>query len=186
MMTTRTQLLASLMVLAVAAAACGSPEPAGTPPATGTERSAPAAAPAGTPAVPPAEPVVHDGRKITLNADDTIKFDVAEIRVKRGERLSVTLINKGTMPKLSMGHNWVLLTSGTDPLAFVTVAAESPTTDYLPPARKADVIAATKLLGPGEQATVTFNAPAAPGRYDYLCSFPGHFQVGMRGVLIVE
>jgi len=34
--------------------------------------------------------------------------------------------------------------------------------------------------------TATFAAPAAPGRYPFICSFPGHAQVGMRGVLIVE
>ena len=38
-----------------------------------------------------------------------MKFIVIEIRAKAGERLSVTLVNKGTTPKFSMGHNWVLL-----------------------------------------------------------------------------
>jgi uncharacterized cupredoxin-like copper-binding protein len=32
---------------------------------------------------------------------------------------------------------------------------------------------------------VTFTAPTTPGRYEFVCSFPGHYQVGMRGVLIV-
>jgi len=27
--------------------------------------------------------------------------------------------------------------------------------------------------------------PAA-GRYDFLCTFPGHFAVGMKGVLVVK
>ena len=173
-MTIRTCLRAPIVALALAGAACGggSPETSSTTPAA----TAPAAAPSAT----------HDGRRIEITASDAMKFDVAEIRAKAGERLSVTLTNKGTMPKFSMGHNWILLAAGVDPGAFVTVAADAPTTDYVPAARKADILAATKLLGPNEQDTVPFNAPAAPGRYDFLCSFPGHFPVGMRGVLIVE
>ena len=172
-MTARSLLL--IPVLAVAVAACGSSDTAAPP----------AVAPAGErgPAVAPA---AHDGRQIEITGDDTIKFNITEIRAKPGERLSVTLINKGQTPKFSMGHNWVLLAAGVDALAFVITAAESPTTDYVPAARKVDMLAATKLLGPAEQDTVTFNAPTVPGRYVFLCSFPGHYQVGMQGVLIVE
>jgi len=47
------------------------------------------------------------------------------------------------------------------------------------------VIASTKMLGPGETATVTFTAPA-PGVYDYICTFPGHALAGMRGTLTVK
>jgi azurin len=47
------------------------------------------------------------------------------------------------------------------------------------------VIAATKMLGPGETDTVSFTAPAA-GTYDYICTFPGHAMAGMRGVLTVK
>jgi azurin len=164
-------------VLAVAVAACGSSDSPDT-------AAPPAVAPAGEPG--PAAPAVHDGRQIEITGDDTIKFNITEVRAKPGERLSVTLINKGQTPKFSMGHNWILLAAGVDALAFVVEAAGSPTTDYVPASRKADMLAATKLLGPAEQDTVTFNAPTAPGRYVFLCSFPGHYQVGMHGVLIVE
>jgi len=159
------------LVASLAAAACGQPEPAAPPPA-------------GTPSAPQA--VVHDGRAIEISANDLMKFDMVEIRAKAGERLSVTLVNKGTMPKLSMGHNWVLLASGVNADTFVALAGEAPTTDYVPAARQADMLAATKLLGPAERDTVTFSAPATAGQYTFLCSFPGHYQVGMKGVLIVE
>ena len=39
---------------------------------------------------------------------------------------------------------------------------------------------------PKESDTATFNAPSQPGRYPFFCSFPGHYQVGMKGELIVE
>jgi azurin len=158
------------------AAGCSTP-PASNPVSPATSPST--AAPATT------APQPRAGRAIEITASDTMKFSVVEIAAAPGETLSVTLVNVGTTPKFSMGHNWVLLAAGADPLAFVVAAAEAVTTDYVP-AAKAQVLAATKLLGPKERDTVTFTAPAAPGRYEFLCSFPGHFQVGMRGVLIVQ
>ncbi|HET7217126.1 MAG TPA: plastocyanin/azurin family copper-binding protein [Vicinamibacterales bacterium] len=160
------------ILLSLAVAACSSPDA----PETGPAAASPAAA----------RPAVHDGRPVEITADDTMKFSIVEIRAKAGERLSVTLVNKGTTPKFSMGHNWVLLTISANVDAFLMAAAEAATTDYVPAAKRADVLAATKLLGPGERDTATFAAPATPGKYPFLCSYPGHAQVGMRGVLIVE
>ncbi len=116
-----------------------------------------------------------------------MKFNITEIKAKPGEKLSVTLVNIGTTPKFSMGHNWVLVVAGIDIQPFLVASAEAVTTDYVPVATQKDkILASTKLLGPKERDTVTFNAPTTPGRYEFLCSFPGHYQVGMRGVLIVE
>ena len=169
--------LAAALLASFALTACGqSGQPASAP-------DAPSAGPA--PSAAAAKPAA-EGRKIEITANDQMKFSVVEIRAKAGETLSVTLANKGTTPKFSMGHNFVLLGLAADVETFLVAAAEAPTTDYVPAARKADILAATKLLGPGERDTATFAAPAAPGRYPFICSFPGHAQVGMRGVLIVE
>ena len=48
-----------------------------------------------------------------------------------------------------------------------------------------DVLVHTRILDPGAKTTIYFTAPKQPGRYPYLCSFPGHSQL-MRGVLVVE
>ena len=45
---------------------------------------------------------------------------------------------------------------------------------------------ATKLLGPKQTDTITFNAPSEPGEYPYICSFPAHLMAGMKGVLVVQ
>lgn len=126
------------------------------------------------------------GRAIDIKADDTMKYSVTEIRAKRGEALSVTLRNVGTTPKFSMGHNWVLLKPGTNVEEFINEAMTAAATDYIPASKKDQVLRATKLLGPKERDTVTFKAPDQPGRYVFICSFPGHYQVGMKGELIVE
>ena len=155
-----------------------------TPPAAHSASTP--AGPASAPAAPPAA-TTHDGRAIEITATDTMKLSLTEIAAKPGEKLSLTLVNLGTTPKFSMGHNWVLLASGTDVPQFLLAAAEAVTADYVPAGPLKDgILASTKLLGPKERDTVTFAAPATPGRYEFLCSFPGHYQVGMRGVLIVQ
>ena len=115
-----------------------------------------------------------------------MKFNITEIHAKPGEALAVTLTNEGTVPKFSMGHNWVLLAAGTDLNAFAGEAATAAATEYVPASFKDRVLAATKLLGPKESSTALFYAPTKPGRYPFLCAFPGHMQVGMKGELIVE
>jgi azurin len=166
--------------MATMAAGCSAP-----PANENTGTSGPAANTA-TPAATPAT-TTHDGRPIEITGADTMKFSVTEITAKPGEKLSVTLVNAGTTPKFSMGHNWVLVAAGTDMPAFLQAAAESVTTDYVPSGQQGDkILAGTKLLGPNERDTVTFTAPTTPGRYEFICSFPGHYQVGMRGVLIVQ
>ena len=166
------------LLFSVPVAGCSSPPAAG---------SVSPATPAATPAAAPTAAVAHDGRAIEITADDTMKFSLAEITAKPGEKLTVTLVNLGTTPKFSMGHNWVLVAGGTDIQQFLVAAAEAVTADYVPAGPlKARILAATKLLGPKERDTVSFAAPATPGRYEFLCSFPGHYQVGMRGVLIVQ
>ncbi len=175
-MTMRHVALIPLLAAALAGAACGSPD-------TAEPAKSPAAK---APASSSASPATHDGRAIEITGNDEIKFSVTEIRATPGERLSVTLVNVGSMPKFSMGHNWVLLAQDVDIEKFLVAAAESPTTDYVPASMSDAMLATTKLLGPNERDTVTFAAPTTPGRYEFICSFPGHYQVGMRGVLIVE
>ena len=58
-------------------------------------------------------------------------------------------------------------------------------TDYVPKDFKG-VLANTKLLGPGESDTVTFNAPFIPGDYPFFCSFPGHYSQGTKGFMTIK
>ena len=126
------------------------------------------------------------GRTIELTAGDTMKYDVTSIQAKPGERLHVVLKDTGTAPKTVMGHNFVLLKEGTSPVEFNNAAMNARDTDFIPPSMKDNIIANTALVGPGETVDVTFAAPTKPGTYTYFCSFPGHYQVGMKGELIVK
>ena len=125
-------------------------------------------------------------RTIVIKATDDMKFSVTEMVAKRGEKLRIVLSSRGTMPKMAMAHNFVLLAKGTDVDAFANASAVARTTNYIAPALTSKVLAATKLAGNGETVEVIFDAPKVPGRYDYICSFPGHYLGGMRGVLVVK
>jgi azurin len=124
-------------------------------------------------------------RVVEMTGNDQMKFSVTTINAKPGEMLTVRLKAVGTMPKIAMAHNFVLLALKTDPAAFANAAVMASATGYVPAAQKAKVIAHTGLAGNGETVEVTFKVPAA-GTYDYICSFPGHFLAGMRGKLVVK
>ena len=121
---------------------------------------------------------------IVIEATDMLQFSNTAITVTAGSEVTVTLKNVGTMAKEMGGHNFVLLTAGADVQAFGVASAGAADTGYIPADMADWVIANTEILGPGEEATVTFTAPEA-GTYEFICSFPGHFGT-MRGVLTVE
>jgi azurin len=125
-------------------------------------------------------------RVIEITAGDTMKYDVTAIEAKPGEDLKVILTNTGTQPKEVMGHNWVLLKAGTDVAAFDAAALGSKDTDYIPAALKDEILAHIDLLGPRKSGEVDFKAPTTPGEYPFLCTFPAHYQTGMKGFLTVK
>ncbi len=132
-----------------------------------------------------AAPAAAGPRVVEITANDAMKFSVTTIEAKAGEQLTVVLTNIGTQPKEVMGHNWVLLKARSDAGAFSTAAAAAKDNNYIPAALKAQIIANIDLLGPRKSGEVTFTVPG-PGEYPFLCSFPAHFAVGMKGTLIVK
>jgi azurin len=152
----------------------------------------PAPAPATKPApaaqgtAKPADKAAAGVRTVEIIGSDDMKFNTTSIAAKRGEQLRIRLTSKGVMPKVAMQHNVVILKKTADPAAFATAAASARATDFIPAANKADVIANTPLAGNGETVEVVFKVPAEAGSYPFLCTFPGHFVVGMKGNLVVK
>ena len=125
-------------------------------------------------------------RTVEIQVSDNMRFTPVRLEARRGELLRIVLKDVGTMPKAAMAHNFVLLRKGADPKGFADKSATSRATDFIAPSVKDQVLASTKLVGPGETADVTFTAPREAGHYTFICSFPGHFAVGMRGSLAVQ
>jgi azurin len=170
-------LLVGPLCVALIASGCGQKESAS---------AGSAAAPAASAAAPAAKSAAPAGpRVIEITANDQMKFNLATIEAKAGEELKVVLTNEGSLPKEAMGHNWVLLKADADPAAFAAAAMTAKDSEYVPASLAGQVIAKIDLLGPRKSGEVTFKAPA-PGTYVYLCSFPAHFMVGMKGTLVVK
>ena len=111
-----------------------------------------------------------------------MKFDKNEFTVAPGQLVEIVFTN----PDL-LQHNFVLGT--TDSLPQIGQAsdrlASSPTglaQQYVPDIPQ--VLFSTKLLEPGQTVTFQFRAPAAVGKYPYVCTFPSHWQM-MNGILNV-
>ena len=122
--------------------------------------------------------------KIDLEGRDDMTFDKTLFKVKAGQEITLTLKNVGKLPAAAMSHNVVILAQGTDEQAFGEAAVTAKATDHIPASMASDVIAHTKLLGPGASDKITFKLPDA-GVYDFICSFPGHFGT-MKGKIVAE
>jgi azurin len=131
------------------------------------------------------KPSASSVRTVELTGGDDMKYSLTEIPAKPGETLRIRLMSKGTLPKVAMAHNVVVLKPGSKQLDFVNAAAMARATDFIPTEMKAQVLAASTLAGPGETVEVTVKIPAA-GTYPFVCTFPGHFAAGMRGTIVAK
>jgi azurin len=125
-------------------------------------------------------------RTVEITGGDDMKFNVTKIDAKPGETIRIVLKSVGTLPKIAMAHNVVVLKADADQIKFTQAGMTARDTDFIAPALKSQVLAATALAGPGETVEVTFKAPAKAGSYPYVCTFPGHFAAGMKGQLVVK
>lgn len=125
-------------------------------------------------------------KRVTISAYDTMKYSVTSIEASPGQQIIIELKNEGNMPKEAMGHNWILLKAGADPLAYANAAASAKAEGYQPASQAGKVLASIRLTGPHEKALTSFKAPSVPGTYHFLCSFPAHTQAGMKGTLVVK
>jgi azurin len=122
----------------------------------------------------------------TIEGNDQLQYNLAEIRVSAEcAEVTITLRHVGSLAVNVMGHNWVLTTTADfNPVAMAGASAGPP--KYLP-AGDARVLAATDMIGGGEETSVTFDISGlqAGGDYTFFCSFPGHFAL-MNGKFIIE
>lgn len=126
---------------------------------------------------------LEGSRAVTLETGKNLTFAQRTLKVKAGEPIEFTLLNPDVVP-----HNWALVQPGSlrsvGEMANRLVAdPEAAARHYIP--HTSDVLYYTDVVPPGDSFTIHFRAPEKPGRYPYLCTFPGHWMV-MNGELIVE
>jgi azurin len=126
---------------------------------------------------------LKNARPIKIEAGKNLTFATRSITVRAGEPLKFTFANPDVVP-----HNWVLINPGSlervGALVNKIVAdPEAVARHYVP--KSDDVLSYCDVVPPHEEFAIYFQAPAKPGRYPFLCSFPGHWMV-MNGQMNVE
>ncbi len=111
-----------------------------------------------------------------------MEYDRTMIAVEPGRRFAIVFENTDAMP-----HNLVLVQPGMLESIGMQAEAESTRPDalakgFIPNSR--DILAATKLIQPGESGRISLSAPTKPGVYPYVCTYPGHWR-RMTGSLYV-
>jgi putative heme-binding domain-containing protein len=121
-------------------------------------------------------------RPITIETAGNLSFATRSFQVRAGELIALKLMNPDVVP-----HNWALVRPGT--LQSVGEAAnrliadpEAVARQYVPDT--SDVLFYTDIVPPGGEFIIYFQSPQQPGRYPYLCTFPGHWTV-MNGEMVV-
>jgi len=125
-------------------------------------------------------------KTVTVEGTNAMRFSVEKIVVKPGEKVTIKLVNNTKLPAAAMSHNWILLKKSADPEAVDKAALKAKDDGYIPKSKADQIIAHTGLVAGGESDTVTFTAPTEPGKYLYICTFPGHYAAGMKGYLVVK
>ena len=111
---------------------------------------------------------------LAVTAQDTLKFEPAALTAKANTATTVNVKNAGALQ-----HNWVVVKpEDADKVDQAAAAKAGDVTGV------AGVLSGGKLINAGASESVTVNLPA--GTYTYLCSFPGHYQAGMKGTLTVN
>ena len=110
-------------------------------------------------------------------------FDKTEFTVRAKQPVKLILSN----PDLTM-HNLVIVKPNS--LEKVGIAGNKMAKDtdglkknYIPDL--AEVLWSTPQLKQNTSYTLRFRAPKKPGKYPYLCTFPGHWVI-MKGVMTVQ
>ena len=119
--------------------------------------------------------------KVEVAVGPNLSFIPRRVDVRAGDLVELTFTNPDTVP-----HNWALLKPGT--LSRVGAAVNALVTDpeaaarqYLPETE--DCLAWTDITPPAGKMVIWFRVPEEPGRYPFLCTFPGHW-MAMQGELI--
>lgn len=192
--------LGLISAAALTLAACGGEAPAPAAPAAPASEVAPVVsevaasveAPAASeassaPAAAAAAPAAGEC-SVTISSNDAMQYDTKEITVKSScGQFTVNLKHAGTQPVAAMGHN-VVVAKAADKNGIVADGATAGAAAGYLKAGDERVIAATKLIGGGEETSVTFDTAklTKDGSYEFFCTFPGHVAMMTGKVNVVD
>jgi azurin len=113
---------------------------------------------------------------------EQMSFDLKWFVVEAGKSMQIVFSNPDVM-----SHNLLVGKPGSlreiaTASGQLTISSDPNVKSFVPDSPL--VLQATRLLNWGETDRLGFDAPAEPGEYPFLCTFPGHW-VRMYGVMLV-
>ncbi len=111
---------------------------------------------------------------------EQMRFDVARFTVRSNQPVRLTFDNPDFMP-----HNLLITEPGKADEIYqmaIGLGGRGFELHFVP--ESPDLLVASRLLRHNESELLEFTAPTTPGRYQFICTFPGHGEL-MRGVMEV-
>ncbi len=122
-------------------------------------------------------------KQVTIGClPERLLYTRERFRVKAGRPVKILFRNPDVAP-----HNLVFVQPGaTEEIGLagneMAKDSEAAKKDFVPKSSK--ILHHSKLLNQGEMEALRFMAPKEPGRYPYVCTYPGHWVV-MQGEMIL-
>ena len=185
---------AAVIGLSACSQEASKPAEASAPTASAASEAAPAPAETTPPADAPASEAASMAAApaagncaTTVESNDNMQFNTKDIQVSKAcKEFTITLKHTGTQPKSGMGHNIVISKAEDMDGVLKDGATAGADADYVK-AGDARIVGHTKLIGGGEEASVTVDpAKLADGSYKFYCSFPGHGALMNGTVTLVD
>ena len=189
--------LALISAAVIGLSACSQEASKPAEPAAQTAPAASEAAPAPAESAPPADAPASEAApadnaaagncSATVESNDNMQFNTKDIQISKAcKEFTITLKHTGTQPKSGMGHNIVISKAEDMDGVLKDGATAGADADYVK-AGDARIVGHTKLIGGGEEASVTVDpAKLADGSYKFYCSFPGHGALMKGDVTLVD
>ena len=185
---------AAVIGLSACSQEASKPAEASAPTASAASEAAPAPAETTPPADAPASEAASTAAApaagncaTTVESNDNMQFNTKDIQVSKAcKEFTITLKHTCTQPKSGMGHNIVISKAEDMDGVLKDGATAGADADYVK-AGDARIVGHTKLIGGGEEASVTVDpAKLADGSYKFYCSFPGHGALMNGTVTLVD
>ncbi|NUM55822.1 MAG: c-type cytochrome [Candidatus Hydrogenedentes bacterium] len=111
---------------------------------------------------------------------EQMRYDRKAFAVGPGMKVKIVFSNPD-----AMDHNMIFVQPGSGSqvaLAAMMLGADGIKKNWTPQIDK--IFAASKMLSMGGKETIEFTAPKELGQYEYICTYPGHYQL-MNGIMHV-
>jgi azurin len=124
---------------------------------------------------------------LDISATDLMRFEQQTLQVDaQCSEVEVTLHHTGKLSASAMGHDWVLAKTA-DVASVANAGMNAGLANNFQKPGDARIVAATKVIGGGESASVRFSTARleAGASYSYFCSAPGHYSI-MKGRFVLN